>query len=216
VFVGSVASAYSIVGWSIPRDERRHIKEGVFVFQRSIAKLSIGSLDEPSLAVAAHYNPKDLQFQRSVPWTSHQLANHGAADQLDLEFTGSQPRTMDLEMLFDCVEQQNPDDPRTIEQLVDVVETLAAMRDPEGDAAHRRPHFCVTWGDRGVKRLRCVIEAVTVKYTMFDRIGTPLRAVCTLKVKEARLRDTDYEANSAEQMRAVRRRMVARMEQERP
>jgi hypothetical protein len=211
VFLGAVASAYSVVGGSIPADERRRIKEGVFVFQRSIAKLSIGSLDEPSLAVDAHYNPKELQFQRSVPWATHPLANHAAADQLDLEFTGSQPRTMDLEMLFDCFEQQNPDDPRTIEQLVDVVETLAAVRDPKGDAAHRRPHFCVvTWGDRGVKPLRCVIESVTVKYTMFDRMGTPLRAVCNIKVKEARLRDGDFEANSAQQMREMRRRMAER------
>jgi hypothetical protein len=182
------------------------------MFTRSIAKLSIGSLDEPSLSVDAHYNPKELAFQRSVPWATHQLAGHDQ-DQLEVEFTGAQPRTMDLEMLFDCYEQQNTDDPRTIEQLVNVIETLAAVRDPSGDAAHRRPHFCVvTWGDQGVKPLRCVIESVAVKYTMLDRLGKPLRAICNLKVREARLRDTDVEANSRQQLAAMRQRMATREE----
>jgi hypothetical protein len=114
--------------------------------------------------------------------------------------------------MFDCYEP-NPDDSSTIEQIVAVVDTLAAVRDPSGDADHRRPHFCiVTWGDRGVKPLRCVIESVAVKYTMFDRLGTPLCAVCSLKVREARLRDSDVEANSERQMRAMRRRMADRME----
>jgi hypothetical protein len=180
------------------------------VFQRSIAKLSIGSLDDPSLSVDAHYNPKELGFSRNVPWSTHQLAGHGD-DQLEVEFTGAQPRTMDLEMLFDCYEP-NPDDARTIEQLVDVIETLATVREPHGDAAHRRPHFCVvTWGDQGVKPLRCVIESVAVKYTMLDRLGKPLRAMCNLKVREARLNsDADIEANNRAQQRAMRQRMAAR------
>jgi hypothetical protein len=181
------------------------------VFQRSIAKLSIGSLDDPSLSVDAHYNPKELSFQRSVPWATHQLAGHGD-DQLEVEFTGAQPRMMDLELMFDCYEQDG-DDPCTIEEIVEVIETLATVRDPSGDAAHRRPHFCiVTWGDKGVKPLRCVIESVAVKYTMLDRLGKPLRAVCNIKVREARIRDTDghVDANDREQLSAMRKRMAAR------
>ena len=183
------------------------------MFQRAIAKLSIGSLDEPRLYVDAHYNPKELAFSRSVPWATHRHAGHGE-DQLEVEFTGAQPRVMDLEMLFDCYEQQNGDDPRTIEQLVDVLELLATVRDPQGDAAHRRPHFCVvTWGDQGVKPLRCVIESLAVKYTMLDRLGKPLRAICNLKVREARLKgDVDIEASNREQQRATRQRMAAREE----
>jgi hypothetical protein len=34
---------------------------------------------------------------------------------------------------------------------------------------------------------RCVIEGLVVKYTMFDTRGTPLRALCSVKLKEARL-----------------------------
>ena len=181
------------------------------MFTRSIAKLSIGSLDEPSLSVDAHYNPKDLGIQREVPWATHQLADRGN-DQLGVEFTGSQPRLMTLEMLFDCFEQQDPDDARTIEQLINVLEKLATVRNPDGDAAHRRPHFCiVTWGDRGVKPLRCVIASLDVKYTMFDRFGKPLRALCTVKVREAQLDDSNFDPSDDAQMAAMRRRMADRV-----
>lgn len=181
------------------------------MFTRSIARLSIGSLDDASLSVDAHYNPKELQFQREVPWATHQLANHSEEDALAVEFTGSRPRMMELELLFDCYERTPQDDPRTIEQLVDVIETLATVRDPKADATHRRPHYCiVTWGDSGVKPLRCVIESVAVKYTMFDRLGTPLRAICNIKVREARLKDSDVEATNRAQTAAMRERMNER------
>ena len=181
------------------------------MFTRSIAKLSIGSLDEPSLSVDAHYNPKDLSIQREVPWATHQLADRNN-DQLGVEFTGSQPRLMTLEMLFDCYEQPDPDDGRTIEQLIDVLETLATVRNPDGDEPHRRPHFCiVTWGDRGVKPLRCVITSLDAKYTMFDRFGKPLRALCTIKVREARLDDSNFDPSDDAQMAAMRRRMADRV-----
>jgi hypothetical protein len=36
-----------------------------------------------------------------------------------------------------------------------------------------------------MRPLRCVIESVATKYTMFDRQGTPVRATCTVKLREA-------------------------------
>jgi hypothetical protein len=32
----------------------------------------------------------------------------------------------------------------------------------------------------------CVIESLTTKYTMWDANGKPLRATCTVKLKEAK------------------------------
>jgi hypothetical protein len=47
---------------------------------------------------------------------------------------------------------------------------------------------------------------------MLDRLGKPLRAVCNIKVREARIRDTDghVDANDREQLSAMRKRMAAR------
>ena len=35
------------------------------------------------------------------------------------------------------------------------------------------------------ENFRCVIESLSTKYTMFDDKGAPLRATCTVKLKEA-------------------------------
>ncbi len=42
-----------------------------------------------------------------------------------------------------------------------------------------------------MKPLVCVIESIGVKYSVFDRSGKPLRAVATLKVKEASVSNFD-------------------------
>jgi uncharacterized membrane protein YgcG len=53
------------------------------------------------------------------------------------------------------------------------------------DENKRRPHRCVvTWG-LTVPGFRCVIESLSTKYTMFSEQGIPLRATCTVKLKEA-------------------------------
>jgi hypothetical protein len=113
---------------------------------------------------------------------------------------------MDLEMLFDGYEQQV-----SVEECIGVIETLAAVRNPAGEADERRPHYCVVaWGDRGVKPIRCVIENVSVKYTMFDRMGTPLRAFVNLKVREAHLKGRDVEGADRQQATGRKQRMEAR------
>jgi phage protein U len=53
------------------------------------------------------------------------------------------------------------------------------------DENKRRPHLCVaTWG-KTVQDFTCVIESISTKYTMFSEDGIPLRATCTVKLKEA-------------------------------
>jgi hypothetical protein len=180
------------------------------MFNNAVARLSIGSLDDMSLSVDAHYNPKELQLQLQVPWATRSLTAR-AQDSMEVEFTGAQPQTLTLEMLFDCYERLQ-DDERTIEQLVGVLKTLAAVRDtsPDADAEHRRPHYCiVTWGDRGIQPLRCVIENLDVKYTMFDTKGLPLRAICNVKVREATLTG-DFKEADKQQEQKTRERMADR------
>jgi hypothetical protein len=62
------------------------------MFKNSAAKLAIGSLDDASISVEAHYNPKELGSQLNVPWS----ARNAQKDAFDIEFTGAQPKTMEL------------------------------------------------------------------------------------------------------------------------
>src|SRR3569832_475644 len=87
-------------------------------------KISIGSIDEPTEenSVSAQYNPKELLFDKSVPWQKHNKAN---ANGLQLEFTGAEGRTMSDELLFDGYEEHE-----SIQGQVAKLEKLATVRQP--------------------------------------------------------------------------------------
>jgi phage protein U len=146
--------------------------------------IQIGSLDDTSISVEAQYNPKELQIDRSVPWSKVNQANQSQANQggqgIHLEFTGAEGRSMSVELLFDGYEQG-----ASIAPQVKALETMASVIDPTSASEDkRRPHRCVAaWGS--TVNFRCVIESLSTKYTMFSASGDPLRATCTVKLKEA-------------------------------
>ncbi|HEU4726300.1 MAG TPA: hypothetical protein VFT22_00355 [Kofleriaceae bacterium] len=142
----------------------------------------IGSKDDGSLTVRAQYNPKELQVDKNVPWQKKNQANQANPTGLHLEFTGAEGRTTTVELLFD--EYEKPDG--SVAKNIETLNKMASVIKPESTKEDdRRPHLCLaTWGDT-LKAFRCVIESVSTKYTMFSPAGAPLRATCTVKLKEA-------------------------------
>lgn len=143
--------------------------------------ISIGSSDNKGLTVEAQYNPKELQIDKSVPWQKNPQSNKSPDKGIQLEFTGAEGRSMSLELLFDGYEKK--------ESIAGQVEMLNAMASPikagSTDENQRRPHLClVKWGAT-IPTFKCVIESLSTKYTMFSDTGIPLRATCTVKLKEA-------------------------------
>jgi hypothetical protein len=161
------------------------------------AKLWIGSLDVPTLEVRAQYNPRELQIEKSIPWQDHKLraspnpeANPSKQD--DVELNSAPKRSMTLELLFDTYElagnESVPAEARTVAWDVRALEDMSSVMNPKDSPDLRRPHHCVVaWGNSttGMRPFRCVIESLTVKYTMFDHGGAPVRATCTVQLKEA-------------------------------
>lgn len=170
-------------------------------FDVGVAKLSIGSLDDPSLQVTAQYNPAQLDLQRAVGWQRGANKKDNRPDHRredpgdnDLEYTGGSGRTLTLELLFDGAETLT-----SIEPLIEALDRMATitkeMTKTDNDP---RPHQCViVWGTDGIKPLVCVIESIGVKYQMFDRGGRPLRATATVKVQEASVKTFDRGGMSA-------------------
>ncbi len=142
--------------------------------------VSIASVDT-GISVDAQYNPKELQVDLSVPWQPNPQSNKSPEKGIQLEFTGAQGRTMSLELTFDGYENN-----QSIAGKVATLNTMASVISPgDPDENKRRPHRCVvTWGAT-VPNFRCVIESLSTKYTMFSDKGVPLRATCTVKLKEA-------------------------------
>lgn len=153
-------------------------------------KVYIASVDDSSIRVTAQYNPKELQVDRTVPWSPTGEVNNTNKDPakkeggVHLEFTGTQGRTLTLELLFD--EYEGPDAQAPLGESIKNLEILATVRDPtQTKDEFKRPHLCnVVWGST-LQSFQCVIESLTTKYTMFSRSGAPLRATCTVKLREA-------------------------------
>jgi hypothetical protein len=127
------------------------------------------------VVVEAQFNPKEIDIQKPIPWQLQ--AKKGPTD---LEFNAGQPMTMDVELMFDGVESQS-----SIQGEIDKLYTLS-----DADATLKRPpKLKVVWGPEGAEgtmpQFEAVLEALSVRYLMFDANGKPLRATVRLKFKEA-------------------------------
>jgi hypothetical protein len=162
-------------------------------------RISIKSFDEPNnqeCSVIAQFNPKELEIKKTVTWSKPPDTSKGKGKKnepgIHLEFGGAEPRTMTIELLFDGFETSATDSFYIADVAKEVakLEKLASVRDtnPKAQEKFRRPHKCVvawgtTFGDGD--GFLCVIDSLTTKYTMFSPDGTPLRATCTVSLKEA-------------------------------
>lgn len=162
-----------------------------FSFRPAAAKLWIASIDDPKIELRAQYNPRELQIDKQIPWNDAKERDNrqGArrtdrSKQADLEFNGAPKRSMQIELLFDGFELG-----QTVEADIETLELLSTVRNPRSSVQEeRRPHHClVAWGAPrgGMRPFCCVIESLATKYTMWSTRGVPLRATCTVKLKEA-------------------------------
>jgi phage protein U len=153
----------------------QHPKKG------SAGVVSIASCDDTSLQVEAQYNPKELQIDRTVPWSKKSQANKSGGTGIQLEYTGADGRSLSLELLFDGFEGEGD-----VAGNVKKLNQMASVWKPDDpDETKRRPHLCVVKWGATVDKFTCVIESLSTKYTMFSDQGAPLRATCTVKLKEA-------------------------------
>lgn len=177
-------------------------------FAKATSHLWIGSIDRgdaetSALTVKAQYNPATLEIAQSIAWKKPEATTQGGGtapasatakpdeNYMAQEYTGSEGRSMSIELLFDGYETDGKiaGESATVVEMVGRLETLSRVKDPKSSVEKdRRPHHCVVvWGGSGgaLDNFKCVIESLTTKYTMFSSGGVPLRATCTVKLKEA-------------------------------
>ncbi|MEP6865487.1 MAG: hypothetical protein ABJE66_33010, partial [Deltaproteobacteria bacterium] len=146
------------------------------------SKFVIGTLHGDKIEITAQYNPKELARQAAASWSAHPntAARHSKTSEnhLWMEFGNSEPRTATVELTFDGYEEGEP-----ITKHVEDLERLTLPVDMNSKiVSKRRPQLCVAvWGNQ---TMRCVVTAVATKLTMFATDGSPLRATCTVTLKE--------------------------------
>ena len=142
-------------------------------------KLSISSLEGTAITVTAMYNPKEVQVDKSVPWTKQA---HSKGDQPSLEFSSADGRLMSFELMFDGFEAGTNVHTAFIQNLV----KLALVQDANGAEDKKRPpKVVVKWPGGKLPDFQGVIESVSTSYTMFLPDGTPVRATCRVAIREA-------------------------------
>ena len=150
------------------------------LFTPPTERLLIGTVDGKLVEVAAQYNPKELSIQAQAKWDAVNGNGKKMGGSQALSWSGTEPQIITAELLFDGVEEDV-----SIRPLID---TLISLTEPRDLASRhdweRRPPLCVAvWGVD--KQFRCVVQSVQTKITTFAKDGRPLRAVCTVTLKEA-------------------------------
>jgi hypothetical protein len=135
-------------------------------------KCRIQNLDNKDF-VEAYFNPKELAIEKQVPWNKHKTSK---GNNPVLEFTDAEPKKLSVELLFDTFESRQ----NVYSQFVEKLESMTLIVDDK----KKRPPMCIfLWGK--AFSFMGVIEGLSTKYTMFLKDGTPVRATCTVTMKQA-------------------------------
>ncbi len=123
------------------------------------------------------FNPKDLSFTKNATWTLDQKPSSPTL----MTFGGSGPATLNVEVFLDATDDMG-------DRVVNIVETLMMTCVPtekslEGaPATPSGPWVVFRWG--GFQGFPAVVTSVNGKFTLFTPDGIPVRATCTLALKE--------------------------------
>jgi hypothetical protein len=131
----------------------------------------------------AMFNPKEIQIDKSVPWQKHK---NSKGDSPDLEFTSAEGRVLSMELFFDTYETGKDVYASHIKELFAMTKRMSETVDKD----KHPPKVKVIWASTESwfigEAFVGVFEQLGVKYTMFLPNGTPVRATCQVKIREAK------------------------------
>lgn len=161
----------------------------------STSNVAAGKLEKAKLmsdeseTIEFMFNPTELSFQQSVTLNN----GDGARTESGLpkvSFANPEPCTLTLSnILFDTYEQGT--------SVLDYIGKLIKAVDfaDRGDGKGKRPPiYLFTWGQH--RYLRCFIQQITYKFTLFLPDGTPVRAKVDMTLKQV---DESFTQSSGQQ-----------------
>ena len=137
-----------------------------------------GGFDELVLKADVFYNPKEISIEKSVRWASN---TKPGADADDPQFAFGNSRTLNMDLLFDTYEANEP-----VTAYTELIFGLTTVK-KFGSETHRPPRCQLSWGDQwgeGGIFFVGVLENLTQRFTLFFSDGTPARATLTCRFKE--------------------------------
>jgi hypothetical protein len=125
------------------------------------------------------FNPENYSVTKTSTWESESTPGQPMPTP---QYTGGQPRSLTVELLFDDTEKADGDVSGVIAKLFTLLEVPA-----QGGAANknsgRPPTVEFGWGT--ATTFKAVVTSLTATYTLFRPNGTPVRATAKLGLMQA-------------------------------
>lgn len=122
------------------------------------------------------FNPTDLEISKSARW--HEKATK-VGNAPPPEYEGPQAAELTVKMFLDTSGQRSGDVSKDVDRLFTmVVPTASSTR----RGSPLPPFVIFGWGRK--IHLRAYVTSVSASYTLFRGDGTPIRATCTVRLKE--------------------------------
>ncbi|MGH2689964.1 MAG: LysM peptidoglycan-binding domain-containing protein [Actinomycetota bacterium] len=122
------------------------------------------------------FNPKEFQVAKKANWKSSPTKGNKNAP--PPEYTGPDAASMTLEMFLDASDQSAGDVSKDVQKLFDACAPTASS-----DSKNKPLPPLVRFGWDKVY-FNGYMESVNAKYTLFRQDGKPIRALCSITLKE--------------------------------
>ncbi len=143
--------------------------------------------------VEFHFNPSEYTVVKA---NQYNPSGNKGGNVPNWEFSGGNPRTVSLGLLFDASIPREDNRGRTVQEsdvrtainkLFDFMLVDDTLRQQDGRDSHMgRPPKCrLQWARDTRYHFRCYIASCVVQYTMFNQDGVPIRATASLLLHEA-------------------------------
>ncbi len=134
--------------------------------------------------VTFQFNPKEYQVKKGAKW--ERRSTRGASDSSPPQYTGSEPRSLTLEMFLDGSDEGGDTAEGSSGDVSTRVEVLMSCTAPVARTIQSGtplpPFVQFGWGTKVL--FTAFVKSVSAKYTLFREDGTPTRAVCSVTLEE--------------------------------
>lgn len=141
-------------------------------------KATLQEVDNHDAKVVFGLNPTQIQYSRNVKF--NRGANGNSKSDPPAQFTGTDPTTLQVQLLLDAVTTPGGSIQKQIDQLVSWTQV------PDDSSTASPPRLTFAWGSLTVGGKAAFVgflEQLRVTVEMFDRQGVPLRASVSLSLK---------------------------------
>ena len=142
------------------------------MLKKASATGGVGNLGE----VKFQFNPDQFTVTKTAAWRNK--PGKGAKQASMPEFTGSEPRSMSVDIFLDAAGPP-------VRNIVADVNLLFSCCTPAAESLTKNrpspPFVLFGWGS--TMQFEAYVQSVSVKYTMFKQDGTPIRATATLDLQ---------------------------------